>query len=125
MPLIVVPLAIDIVSIIAVWTSSMTLGLKIVLMAAVIIKFAFQFVGILVERPAWKHSLRLHHSVRSGCCNYGSVYGRVVCICALSCRMLCLLDGGQFQHSTFLRRATVEETSLAKRDEIALYLYIF
>lgn len=57
MPLIVVPLAIDIVSIIAVWTSSMTLGLKIVLMAAVIIKFAFQFVGILVERPAWKHIL--------------------------------------------------------------------
>lgn len=57
MPIIVIPLAIDIVSIAALWTSGLTLALKIVFTAAIIIKYVVQFIGMFTAEPPLENIL--------------------------------------------------------------------
>ena len=57
MPLIIVPLAIDILTFASLWTSQLSYVAKAILTATIILKYAIQLAGIYTERSARKNVL--------------------------------------------------------------------
>lgn len=55
MPLIIVPLAIDIVALGSLWGSQLSSVVKAILTMTIILKYAIQLVGVYMGKSVWKH----------------------------------------------------------------------